>query len=39
MEAVNKLDERDHHIQKLWNYYVNKAKKADVVPANWNIDL
>jgi len=39
MAAVNALDERDHHIQKLWNYYVNKAKKSDVVPANWDIDL
>lgn len=39
MDAVNKLDERDHHIEKLWNYYVNKAKKGEVVPANWNVEL
>jgi len=39
MSAVNALDERNHHIEKLWNYYVAKAKKADIVPANWTIDL
>ena len=39
MAAVNALDEREHHIQKLWNYYVNKAKKGGVVPAAWDIDL
>jgi L-ribulose-5-phosphate 4-epimerase len=39
MEAINKLDEREHHIEKLWNYYVAKAKKAEAVPANWNVDL
>lgn len=39
MYAVNALDERDHHVEKLWNYYVNKAKKSDIVPAGWDIDL
>jgi ribulose-5-phosphate 4-epimerase/fuculose-1-phosphate aldolase len=39
MAAVNALDERDHHIEKLWNYYVNKAKKGGTVPASWDIEL
>jgi hypothetical protein len=39
MNAVNQLDEREHHIEKLWNYYVAKAKKAEAVPVNWNVDL
>ena len=39
MDAVNALDERDHHVEKLWNYYVNKAKKSDIVPIGWDIDL
>ena len=39
MDAVNELDEREHHIGKLWNYYVNKAKKNEIVPAGWAIEI
>lgn len=39
MAAINRHEERDHHIEKLWNYYCNKAKKSAAVPAKWGIEL
>jgi ribulose-5-phosphate 4-epimerase/fuculose-1-phosphate aldolase len=38
MELINRNEDRDHHNRKLWNYYVNKAKKSGAMPAAWEIE-
>ncbi|HEY4135412.1 MAG TPA: class II aldolase/adducin family protein [Alphaproteobacteria bacterium] len=39
MELINRNEDRDHHVHKLWNYYVNKAKKGGNMPTGWDIEF
>ena len=35
IEQINKHEMRAFHVGKLWAYYVNKGRKAGVVPQDW----
>lgn len=35
IEQIEKMEMRDWHIKKLWNYYVRKGVKEDVLPREW----
>jgi L-ribulose-5-phosphate 4-epimerase len=35
IEQIEKMEMRDWHIKKLWNYYVRKALKEGVLPSDW----
>src|SRR5262249_1579139 len=35
IEQIEKMEMRDWHIKKLWNYYVRKAASEDVFPSEW----
>ncbi len=37
LEQVNRTDMRDFHNAKLWTYYCNKARKAGLLPAGWEL--
>jgi L-ribulose-5-phosphate 4-epimerase len=37
MELINRNENRPHHCNKLWIYYVRKAMAAGVVPQGWNL--
>ena len=36
IEQIEQMEMRDWHAKKLWNYYVRKAIKDDVLPADWS---
>jgi ribulose-5-phosphate 4-epimerase/fuculose-1-phosphate aldolase len=35
IQQIEKMEMRDWHIKKLWNYYVRKGLKDDVLPREW----
>src|SRR5882757_8259006 len=35
IEQIEKMEMRDWHIKKLWNYYVRKGATEDVLPSEW----
>ena len=35
IEQIEKMEMRDWHIKKLWNYYVRKGATEDVLPLEW----
>jgi L-ribulose-5-phosphate 4-epimerase len=35
IEQIEKMEMRDWHINKLWNYYVRKGLSEDVLPQEW----
>ena len=35
IEQIEKMEMRDWHIKKLWNYYVRKGASEDVLPPEW----
>lgn len=35
LDALEKSEMREFHVSKLWKYYLNKAGKAGVIPAEW----
>src|SRR5262245_10065764 len=35
IEQIERMEMRDWHIKKLWNYYIRKAKTEDVLPPSW----
>jgi L-ribulose-5-phosphate 4-epimerase len=37
LEQVNKTDMREFHNAKLWTYYRNKARKAGLLPDDWDL--
>jgi L-ribulose-5-phosphate 4-epimerase len=37
LEQVNKTDMREFHNAKLWTYYRNKARKAGLLPHEWDL--
>jgi L-ribulose-5-phosphate 4-epimerase len=39
IEQIEKMEMRDWHIQKLWNYYVRKGLKEGILPAEWGEPL
>ena len=39
IEQIEKMEMRDWHIQKLWNYYVRKGLKEGVMPDEWGAPL
>jgi ribulose-5-phosphate 4-epimerase/fuculose-1-phosphate aldolase len=36
IEQIEKMEMRDWHIKKLWNYYVRKGVKEGVLPQEWS---
>jgi L-ribulose-5-phosphate 4-epimerase len=36
---IERMEMRDWHIKKLWNYYVRKALSEDVLPSEWKDSL
>jgi ribulose-5-phosphate 4-epimerase/fuculose-1-phosphate aldolase len=39
LARVEEFIDRDHHVTKMWNYYVNEGRKAGVIPEDWDIRL
>lgn len=39
IEQIERMEMRDWHIRKLWNYYVRKALGAGVLPQSWKDEL
>src|SRR5262245_39699023 len=39
IEQIEKMEMRDWHIKKLWNYYVRKGVDEDVLPQEWGQPL
>ena len=39
IEQIERMEMRDWHIKKLWNYYVRKGLAEDVLPQAWAGDL
>lgn len=39
IQQILKMEDRDHHIGKLWNYYVRKAIASGELPAAWGPTL
>ena len=39
IEQIEKMEMRDWHIKKLWNYYVRKGLKEGVLPQDWGEPL
>ena len=39
LARVQEFMERDHHIAKMWNYYVNEGRKSGVIPDGWDVTL
>jgi ribulose-5-phosphate 4-epimerase/fuculose-1-phosphate aldolase len=39
IEQIERMEMRDWHIKKLWNYYVRKALDEDVLPQAWADEL
>ncbi len=37
MAMINKTEIRDHHVAKIWNYYVNKGRKLGVIDPSWDV--
>jgi ribulose-5-phosphate 4-epimerase/fuculose-1-phosphate aldolase len=37
MDLINRHERREHHCNKLWNYYVRKAIAAGAIPADWGL--
>ena len=35
IEQIEKMEMRDWHIKKLWNYYLRKGLKESVLPQEW----
>lgn len=36
---VQEYEDRDHHIAKMWNYYVAEGRKSDIIPEDWDVGL
>ena len=39
IEQIEKMEMRDWHIKKLWNFYIRKGVSEDVLPAEWKDTL
>jgi hypothetical protein len=38
MDTILKTDARDHHVKKLWKYYVANGKKSGILEKHWELD-
>jgi L-ribulose-5-phosphate 4-epimerase len=38
MDEIGRHEHREHHIRKIWEYYMGKASEAGVVPADWGLN-
>ena len=38
MEQIAEREHRNHHIGKIWDYYMGKASEAGVVPEEWGLN-
>jgi ribulose-5-phosphate 4-epimerase/fuculose-1-phosphate aldolase len=36
---VQEFEDRDHHIGKMWNYFVNEGRKSGIIPESWDVAL
>jgi L-ribulose-5-phosphate 4-epimerase len=36
---VEKYEDRDHHVRKMWNYYAGQGVKKGAIPAGWDVAL
>ncbi|MGY9005086.1 MAG: class II aldolase/adducin family protein [Alphaproteobacteria bacterium] len=39
LARVGQYEDRDHHIEKMWNYYVNEGRKGGALPQDWDVRL
>src|SRR6266542_3399572 len=39
IEQIERMEMRDWHIKKLWNYYIRKANAENVLPQSWADEL
>lgn len=39
LARVGEYEDRDHHIRKMWNYFVNEGRKTGIVPEGWDVRL
>ena len=39
LARVGEYEDRDHHIEKMWNYYVNEGRKGGALPQDWDVRL
>lgn len=39
LARVGQYEDRNHHIAKMWNYYVVEGRKAGVIPESWDVGL
>ena len=39
LARVGEYEERNHHIRKMWNYYVTEGQKSGVIPEDWEVGL
>lgn len=36
---VEEYEERDHHVRKMWNYYLGEGRKSGAIPEGWDVAL
>jgi hypothetical protein len=39
LARVGVYEDRNHHIAKMWNYYVNEGRKSGAIPDGWDVAL
>ena len=39
LARVHEFEDRNHHIGKMWNYYVNEGRKSGIIPDTWDVRL
>ena len=39
MDQINRHEQREHHIGKLWSYYVRKGIAAGLLPRDWPLGV
>ena len=39
LARVREFEDRDHHVAKMWNYYVNEGRKSGVIPESWDVRI
>jgi L-ribulose-5-phosphate 4-epimerase len=39
MDQINRHEKRDHHIGKLWKYYVRKGLGSGLLPRDWSLSV
>ena len=39
LARVREFEDRDHHIAKMWNYFVNEGRKSGAIPETWDVRI